>query len=45
MSESDRWARARRESEAAQWRLVRWYLAAMVVVVGLAVLVVWLILR
>lgn len=40
-----RWERARRESEAAQWRLVRWYLAAMGVVVGLAVLVVWLILR
>ena len=45
MSESKKWAQARRESEAAQWRLVRWYLLLMGVIVGLAVLVVWLLLR
>lgn len=46
MSESDdRWAEARRANDEATWRLVRWFLAAMVTLVGLAVLVVWLVLR
>lgn len=46
MSESDeRWTQARQESDAVEWRLLWWYLLLMGVIVGLAVLVVWLLLR